>query len=78
MVTREDKKKRKKIITREIVYFAVYFVIIVMISLHSSTSVTHVAGKVQTRFFPELLALHLVAWLGIYGIVRGIMWVLRH
>jgi hypothetical protein len=69
-----ENRELRKIIVREIYRFVFYCIIVIAISRYSAISRTVIGGETYTRFFPDLFALHLFAWILIYAIVRFIIW----
>jgi hypothetical protein len=67
----------KKILRREARNFAVYFVIVLLVSRYSSTSRTVVDGVVYSRFFLDLFFLHMTAWVMVYALIRGAVWAVK-
>lgn len=70
-------QKTKKIVLRETSRFAIYFILVFLFSIYSSTSRTMVEGEVVTKFFGDLFGLHLFSWILIYAIIRVAVWFVK-
>jgi len=71
-----DKEKKARMI-HELLLFAPYFVIVLIISMHGGISRQVAGDEIHTKFFMSLMFLHLVSWIFIYAVARTLVLLMR-